>query len=133
MNWRVLTHDVPPLTPHDLWRAWNLEPSVLIPIVLTALIYLWGMRNVWQRAGTGHGINRRRFSSFLGVLLAFIVAFVSPLDALSDVLFSAHMVQHMILMLVTAPLLVTSDFPLAFLWALPRPWAQSLGYRLNRS
>jgi cytochrome c oxidase assembly factor CtaG len=72
-------------------------------------------------------------SSFLGMLLAFLVAFVSPLDALSDVLFSAHMVQPKILMLVAAPLLVTSDFPLAFLWALRRPWAQSLGSRLNRS
>src|SRR5215208_1999584 len=132
-SWLIFTHHQPPVTPDDFWKAWNFEPSILIPIALITLIYLWGMRNVWQRAGTGHGINRRRYGSFLGVLLAFLVAFVSPLDALSDVLFSAHMVQHMILILVATPLLVMSDFPLAFLWALPRPWAQSLGYRLNRS
>src|SRR5215216_7949012 len=132
-RWLVFTHHQPPLVPDDVWKAWNLEPSILIPIALTALIYLWGIRNVWQRAGAKRGINRRHYSSFLGVLLAFFVAFVSPLDAMSDVLFSAHMVQHMILILVAAPLLVMSDFPLAFLWALPRTWAQSLGYRLNRS
>jgi len=133
MNWLIPAHGEPPLSPHDLWKAWNFEPSILIPLALTTLIYLWGMRNVWQRAGAGHGINRRRYSSFLGALLAFVVAFVSPLDAMSDVLFWAHMVQHMVLVLFAAPLLVISDFALAFLWALPRPWAQSLGYRLNQS
>jgi len=133
MNWLVRTHGEPPLSPHDLWSAWNIEPSILIPIALTALIYSWGMRNVWQRAGAGHGINKRHYSSFLGALLALFVAFVSPLDALSDVLFSAHMVQHLILILVAAPLLVMSDFPLAFLWALPRYWAQRLGHRLKQS
>jgi putative membrane protein len=132
-RWLVFTYHQPPVAPEDWWRAWNLAPSILIPIALTALIYILGMRNVWQRAGAGHGINRPRLMSFLGVLLASFVAFVSPLDAMSDVLFSAHMVQHMILMLVAAPLLVLSDFPLAFLWALPRPRAQSLGYRFKQS
>src|SRR5829696_2715394 len=129
----VFTYHHPPVTPDDLWRAWNFEPSVLIPIAFTVLIYFWGMRNVWQRAGTGHGIDRLRFMYFLGVLLAFFIAFVSPLDAMSDILFSAHMVQHMILILIAAPLWVMSDFPLAFLWALPRRWAQSLGYRFKQS
>jgi putative membrane protein len=91
------------------------------------------MRNLWRRAGTEHGLRKRHYSSFFGALLAFVIAFVSPLDALSEILFSAHMVQHMILLLVAAPLLVMSDFPLAFLWALPRYSAQGLGSRWNRS
>jgi cytochrome c oxidase assembly factor CtaG len=91
------------------------------------------MRNVWQRAGTGRGIKKRQYGSFFGALLALCIAFVSPLDSLSEVLFSAHMIQHMILMLIAAPLLVMSDLPLAFLWALPRNSAQGLGYRWNQS
>jgi putative membrane protein len=55
------------------------------------------------------------------------------MDALSEVLFLGHMIQHMVLILVAAPLLVMSDFPLAFLWALPRYSAQGLGYRWNQS
>ncbi len=120
-------------TPHDLWSVWNFEPSILIPIAISVATYLWGMLNLWQHAGPGRGINKRRYVSFLGALLALLVALISPLDALSEVLFSAHMVQHLILILIVAPLLVMSDFPLAFLWALPRGWAQALAYRLNRS
>src|SRR5512142_575901 len=121
------------LTPHTLGSTWNFEPSILIPIAISVVIYLWGIRNIWQHAGVGRGINKRHYVSCLGALLALLLAFVSPLDALSDVLFSAHMVQHLILMLIVAPLLVMSDFPLAFLWALPRTWAQGLAYRLNQS
>jgi putative membrane protein len=129
----VFAQHEPPLVPRELWQAWNIEPSILVSLALTAFIYVWGMLHVWQRAGTGHGINKRRYRNFLGAFLALVIAFVSPLDALSDVLFSAHMVQHLILVLVAAPLLVISDFPLAFLWALPRGWAQRLGQRWNRS
>jgi putative membrane protein len=62
-----------------------------------------------------------------------MIALMSPLDPLSDELFSAHMIQHLILILVAAPPLVMSDFPLAFLWALPRSWSQSFAYHWNQS
>jgi putative membrane protein len=41
------------------------------------------------------------------------------------------MVQHLILMLVAAPLLVLGEVPLALLWALPRPWRRALGLALR--
>jgi putative membrane protein len=69
----------------------------------------------------------------VGAVLALMVALVSPLDAMSGVLFSAHMAQHLLLILVAAPLLVLSDFPLAFLWALPQPLAQLLSRRVHQS
>lgn len=106
---------------------------MLIPLGVTLLVYLWGMRHAWGQAGMGHGISMRRGLSFLGAVLALVAALVSPLDALSEALFSAHMVQHLILMLIAAPLLVLSDYPVALLWALPRRWAHSLARRLNRS
>jgi putative membrane protein len=126
-------HPGGPLSPHDLWTSWNSEPSVVIPLVLTVLIYLWGLRNVWKRAGRGRGIAARQWISFAGAILVLVLALISPLDALSEALFSAHMVQHMILMLVAAPLLVMSDFQLALLWALPRRRAQAVGSGFNQS
>jgi putative membrane protein len=75
----------------------------------------------------------KRCVSFFSGILVMIIALMSPLDALTDVLFSAHMVQHLILILVAAPPLVMSDFPVAFLWALPRSSSQSFGYRWNQS
>lgn len=133
MNWLISAQSEGPLTPHDLWSSWNFEPSVIIPILLSVFIYTVGVLNIWRHAGIGRGMPVRRCASFFSGLLALIIALVSPLDALSDSLFSAHMVQHLILILVAAPALVMSDFPLAFLWALPRRWSQSFGYRWNQS
>ena len=69
---------------------------------------------------------RRRSSDWLGIwlfaagLLALVVAFCGPLDEAADRLFSVHMIQHELLMVVAAPLLVASaSFP-ALIWALPR-------------
>ncbi len=75
----------------------------------------------------------RQALCFAGAMLTLVVALVSPLDALGDSLFTAHMLQHLLLMLVAAPLLVLSEFPLALLRALPRAWAQRLVRGLNRS
>ena len=123
--------DFPPI--HDLWKAWNVEPSVLIPIAILILIYVWGLHNVWRRAGREHGITRRQWMSFVAAILVLVLALLSPIDALSDQLFSAHMIQHLMLILVAAPLLVMSDFQLALLWALPRRRAQKIGSGFNQS
>ena len=86
-----------------------------------------------MRAGVGHGIRTTRLVCFWGALLALVIAIVSPLDALSGVLFSAHMGQHLLLVLVAAPLLVQSDLPLALIWALPRDSAQKLGRVIHQN
>ncbi len=52
---------------------------------------------------------------------------MSPLDALSEALFSVHMVQHLSLILVAAPLLVLGTPEIALLWSLPSPWRSTVG------
>jgi putative membrane protein len=56
-----------------------------------------------------------------------VLALLSPIDALSDVLFSAHMGQHEILMLVSAALLVLGRPLFAFLWAFQAPQREAIG------
>lgn len=133
MRWTVAPHPGTPLEPHDLWSAWNADISVLIPLLLTIMIYAWGVRRIWQRAGPQRGITQRQILAFIGAMVAFMVALLSPLDALSGVLFSAHMTQHLILMMIAAPLLVLSNIQLAFLWLLPSGAAHRTGYSFNRS
>jgi len=113
--------------------AWNFDPWLLIPLGVTTLIYIKGVWSIWQRAGVGRGISLRRYISFVSGILVLIIALVSPLDALSSALFSAHMTQHLVLILVVAPLLVMSDIPLALLCALPRRRAQVVGQGWNQS
>lgn len=56
-----------------------------------------------------------------------VIALVSPLHPLGEALFSAHMVQHELLMVIAAPLLVLGHPLVAFLWALPFEWRRVIG------
>jgi putative membrane protein len=55
------------------------------------------------------------------------VALASPLHPLGEVLFSAHMAQHEVLMVGAAPLLVLGRPLIAFMWALPLERARTVG------
>jgi putative membrane protein len=62
------------------------------------------------------------------------VALISPLDALGSALFSGHMVQHTVLLLLAAPLIVAGAPLLPMLWALPQGWRYGLrGWRRPRA
>ncbi|MBW3603231.1 MAG: cytochrome c oxidase assembly protein, partial [Actinobacteria bacterium] len=91
----VLAHMGRPLEPHDLWGAWNPDPLLLVGLAVVGWAYARGR----EPAG------RARGWAFAGALAALTVALVSPLDALAGALASAHMVQHVLLVLVAAPLL----------------------------
>ena len=105
--------------PHDLWQAWPVSPAVIAGLLLSGGWYLAGVRRAWQRAGAGRGIARWRAWAYAGGLATLAVALLTPLDALADALFTAHMGQHLLLILVAAPLLAAGVPALAMLWALP--------------
>src|SRR2546423_7991251 len=65
--------------------------------------------------------------------MALVVALLSPVAAISDVLFSVHMTQHEILILVAAPLLVLGRPIVPFLWALSPRWRVRLGKWSHKS
>lgn len=113
-------------TPDTLWTSWNLDVPVLATLVLATWLYLRGVHRLWERAKKGVGIRRWQVASFAGTILVILVAIISPLDALGAALFSAHMVQHMLLMLVCPLLLAASNPFLALLWALPGQWRVDL-------
>ena len=77
--------------------GWNWYPSVVIGFSLWTLLFAWANRG-------RHTPLRQQIAFHLGTLVG-LVALVSPLDELGDeYLFSAHMVQHLLLMFVTTPL-----------------------------
>lgn len=117
----ALWHAEGPLQPHDLWQSWEWAPGITIPLVLSAMLFLLG---AWRNPGS-HA--KDRAGAFAAGWGALALALVSPLHRLGGSLFSAHMVQHEILMLVAAPLLVWSQPAIAFLWALPKRWRIETG------
>jgi putative membrane protein len=106
-----------PLSPPDAWWSW--DPFSLAILACSALIYATGLTRLWRNAGFGHGIRRFEAAAFVAGWSALALALLSPLDALSDVLFWAHMTQHELLMLVAAPAMVVGRPFISFCWALP--------------
>lgn len=116
--------------PHDwdhLVRAWSFEPLVTVSLGVTAVMFVIGLRRLWREAPKRKSIRTWEAVCFGLGWLALFVALVSPMHAWGRVLFSAHMSQHELLMLVAAPLLVLGRPLIAFLWALPLDWSRGLG------
>lgn len=117
-----------PLLPHEpLLRQWNPEPWSALMLASSLGLYLAGVVRLWRHAGIGRGLHGRHVAAFLGGWWALAVAVASPLDALGASLFSAHMVQHELLMVVAAPLLVIGRPLAAVAWAFPERGRQLLG------
>lgn len=106
------------LTAGTVLRWWSWDPLVILGLAVSAWLYARGVRHLWQRAGAGQGIRRWETGCFAAGWLALFIALISPLDALGGVLFSAHMAQHEVLMLLAAPLLILGRPLVAWLWAL---------------
>lgn len=92
---------------------------LLLAIGLPPALYALGVARLWRAAGVGRGARYGRVACFALGWATLVVAFASPLHALAERAFFAHMTVHLLLMAVAAPLLVLAR-PLApFAWALP--------------
>jgi putative membrane protein len=94
---------------------WPFEPAVLIGVALAAMLYVVG--------GVGrspkHRTSRWRAAAFWLGLASILLALQSPIEMLARQLFWMHMVQHLLLTVVAAPLLALAA-PWTRLWrALP--------------
>jgi cytochrome c oxidase assembly factor CtaG len=87
---------------------------------------------LWRHAGAGRGLRRWRVASFVGGWLVLIVGLLSPLDSLGSWLFWVHMLQHELLMVLAAPLLVLGRPLAAWAWALPPAARRALGHAFHR-
>ena len=104
---RVLAHGgaVPAPSFPAVLLEWRFEPVVLVAVAITAIGWLLMRRRV-ARAHPAHPPSRWRNAAFLGGLATLVVALTSPIEAYEGQLFSVHMLQHMLLELVAAPLLL---------------------------
>jgi putative membrane protein len=113
--------DIPDLPSLPSWSgAWTIDPLVICVLLASATLYTTGAVRLWQRAGVAHGVKPWQAVAHGVGLVVIAVALLSPLDRASDVLFSAHMVQHELLMLIAAPLIVLGRPVTPVVWAFPR-------------
>jgi putative copper resistance protein D len=84
--------------------GWQVEPMILSGLLLATLAWLAIVRRV-ARLHPGHPVPVARSAAFLGGMVAIAVALLSGIERYDTALFSIHMVQHLLLMLVAAPLI----------------------------
>jgi putative membrane protein len=85
--------------------TWPLDPAIALGLFTAGALYVGADRRVRREHG-GRSLPRSRLRFFLLGILAVFVALESPIDAGAATSFSVHMVQHLLLTMVAAPLFV---------------------------
>jgi len=103
----ALAHGSAPIGPPSvagLVLGWTFDPAVALPLAVAAISWLRIVARI-DRAHPAHPVPRRRTVAFLGGLAAIAVALLSGIASYDTTLFTLHMVQHLLLTLVAAPLI----------------------------
>jgi putative membrane protein len=102
-----------------LLSAWEVRPIVLIVLLTMGTLYFVGWRRLRRQSAHQKLATGLRLASYFSGLGIIALSLMSPIDRLGGQLFFMHMVQHMLFMMLAAPLLwLAEPFPIA-LWALP--------------
>jgi cytochrome c oxidase assembly factor CtaG len=123
----ALAHAPEPVAPQELWRQWSLDPLVLVPLVAASVLYglgYWRLTARLSRPPTA--LRAHHAAAFAAGIVLMVLALLSPLEALTGTLLSAHMVQHVIIVTAAPLLLVLGRPEIPWLWSLPAGWRRAL-------
>jgi putative membrane protein len=95
-------------SPPDWALQWSLEPWATVPLLISAYLYLVGSQRLKVGSGLGRPARRRLSILFWSGWIILALALISPLHELGEHFFSAHMIEHELLMVAAAPLLVAA-------------------------
>ena len=95
--------ELPPLDPQTTVTAWSFDPLVSLALVALGAAYLVAVRSV-NRAHPASPVRPWRSAAWVGGLVIVAFALEGSPDVYAEVLFSAHMVQHLLLTAIAAPL-----------------------------
>ena len=106
-------------------HAWTWKPDLFAAAALSAsaLCYAAGLARL---AAARAAPPRLEIAASIAGWITLTLALLSPLATLSEWLFSVHMTQHELLMLVAAPLLAIGRPLVPVLFAMPRAWRSRL-------
>ncbi|WP_214474974.1 cytochrome c oxidase assembly protein [Mesorhizobium sp. dw_380] len=107
--------------------GWTPALPITLPLAVLVSLYIAGASRLWWRSGRGRPLRSRQALLFVAGWAGLMVALVSPVHALGEHVFAAHMIEHELLMAVAAPLLAASRPTAAIMWALPARLRQTFG------
>lgn len=106
----ALAHtDAVPLEPGigDVLLGWSFDPTIQLPVIVAAVLWIAAVRRV-NAAHPASPVPARRSAAFFTAIGVLEVALQSAIERYDDVLFLDHMIQHVLLIMVVAPLVVMS-------------------------
>lgn len=95
------------------WTDWSWDPTIGAGLLLAALLYLWVLRRA--------PVRRWQPACFWTGWVTLVLALLSPLHRGAAYLFTLHMLQHMLLMIVAPPLLALGVPSLVYGWLYRHP------------
>jgi cytochrome c oxidase assembly factor CtaG len=98
--------------------AWSLPPGLTAGTTLVSVVYVRGWFAI--RKTRPAYFTEAKLASFLSGMAVLWLAIASPIDGFADVLLSAHMVQHLLLMSVVPPLILLGAPVVPILRGLPK-------------
>jgi cytochrome c oxidase assembly factor CtaG len=105
--------DTPDQTP-----SWSFDPWIVTPLLVFAVAYVAGIGTLRRRSRRWQ-VASWQPAFFCAGWLSLAASLLSPLHWLGEHLFTFHMIEHEIIMAVSAPLLVLANPVGALLWSLP--------------
>jgi cytochrome c oxidase assembly factor CtaG len=99
--------------------GWTLGPEIVLPLLLALALYLVGLAKLRRRAGRGRERLAHGTPLYLAGWLILAAALVSPLHEAGERSFAMHMIEHEVIMLPAALLLVAARPGPVLLWGLP--------------
>jgi putative copper resistance protein D len=104
---------LPPFGLSAVLTQWQFAPIVTAAVVVSVGLYLWGVIRVARRH-PARPWPAWRTAAFVGGMLVLVLATQSGIGSYDDVLFYDHMVQHLMLLMVSPPLFIAGQ-PLTLL------------------
>lgn len=100
-------------------RSWEIQPFILILFIVLGTLYTRGWWQLRQKSVHNKLATGWHLFAYITALILITIALMSPIDVLGGLLFYMHMIQHLLLTMFAAPLLMLAN-PLPFiLWGLP--------------
>lgn len=116
-----------------LLLSWDLRVEIIISLVLAGGLYTRGWWRLRRRTNSRATLATGwQLAAYLGGLVILGLALMSPIDVLGGQLFFMHMIQHKLMVMIAAPLLLIANPLPFFLWGLPARLRRQAGGALNR-
>lgn len=107
--------------------SWSFEPTVVIGLLIAAALYVRGWRRLRRRGRGGRILKPWRAWCYGAGLATVAIALLSPIGTFDSLFFFMHMTQHLLLIMVAAPLIWLGAPLLPTMWAFRREPRRRLG------